>query len=312
MIETVTGALREEILGKVLMHEHIGCISNDMLHTFGKEWLDNDYLIRYSVQILKLLKEKYDVGLIVDGTPIDSGRDVKLLKEISQKSGVEIVASTGLYSYPSMITANRDEDEIASWFLKEFGRGIEGTDIKPGILKCACDDYGITADNEKRIGAMGSVQAKTGLPLYVHCLHQGDTVYKALEILESRGVNPEKTIIGHIGLRTEPEYVENIIKKGYHICIDQCHCVPDDAEKIAKNLVYLCEKGLSDKIMLSNDACIYSDFGSGKQTFVANEDIEKTWGYIFGYIYPKFLVNGGNKAIWDKMLCNNPLKIMDI
>ena len=149
MIQTVTGPVCDSTYTKILMHEHIRCASNDMLQTFGNEWLDNNFLIEYSSKILLSLKEKYNVGMIVDGTPIDSGRDIRTLEKISQKSGVKIVASTGLYSFQSMITVNRDEDEIASWFIKEFESGIEGTNIKPGILKCACDDCGITLDNAK-------------------------------------------------------------------------------------------------------------------------------------------------------------------
>lgn len=311
MIETVTGALRGKISGKILMHEHICCISNDMLHTFGKRWLDKDVLIEHAAEILKELKCRYGVEMIVDGTPIDSGRDIRVLNEVSKKSGIKIVASTGLYSFPSMITYGRDEKEIASWFLEEYENGMEGTNIKPGILKCACDDFGITEDNVKRIGAMGTVQSKTELPLYVHCMHQENTVYKALKILENKGANPEKTVIGHVGLRFDAEYLKNIINMGYYVCVDQCHCVPQDAEKISKTLVKLCEMGLSDKILLSNDACIYCDFGSGDNVLVKKDEISKGWGYIFEYIYPKFLQYGGNKIVWDKMMCENPLKIID-
>ena len=35
MIRTVTGALSEKIKGNILMHEHICCVSNDMLCVFG-------------------------------------------------------------------------------------------------------------------------------------------------------------------------------------------------------------------------------------------------------------------------------------
>lgn len=311
MIETVTGVLRQKVSGNILMHEHIACVSNDMIHTFGEKWIDKDLLIEYASKVLQDLKHRYNIEMVVDGTPIDSGRDIRVLKEVSEKSGVNIVASTGLYSYQSMITANRDEKEIASWFLEEFENGMEGINIKPGFLKCACDDFGITLDNEKRIGAMGRVQAKTGLPLYLHSFHQNDTTYKALKILENRGANPEKTVVGHVGLRAELKYLKDIIKAGYYICIDQCHIVPTEADKIGKTFVLLCEAGLTDKILLSNDACIYSDFGSGGKVFVEKNQIPETWGYIFEEIYFKFLQYGGNQAIWDKIMRDNPLKFMD-
>ena len=139
MIYTVTGIKEKTDYGKVLMHEHIGCISNDMIQAFGKEWLDKKKLADFAVDILKMMKTKYGVGMIVDGTPIDLGRDIMLIKEVSERADMPIVASTGLYHYPSQITTTNDAEEIASWFIGEFENGIEGTDIKPGILKVASD-----------------------------------------------------------------------------------------------------------------------------------------------------------------------------
>ena len=106
------------------MHEHISCVSNDMLHTFGSKWLNKNLLIENASKILSDLKNIYGVEMIVDGTPIDSGRDVRILREVSEKSGVKIVASTGLYNYPSMITYGRDETEISEWILEEIKKVV--------------------------------------------------------------------------------------------------------------------------------------------------------------------------------------------
>ena len=77
---------------------------------------------------------------------------MRILRAVSEKSGVDIVASSGLYYFENCYTMSRSEDEIASWFIDEFKLGIEGTDIKPGILKCASQDT-ITDNNRKRLRA---------------------------------------------------------------------------------------------------------------------------------------------------------------
>ena len=311
MIQTVTGALSKNFQGNVLMHEHIRCVSNDMLKAFGKKWLDDDAFIEHALKILKILKEDYAVGLIVDGTPMDLGRDVSVLRELSLRSGVEIVASSGLYNYPSMLTFNKSEEAMASWFLEEIANGIENTSIKPGILKCATDNYGITEENERRIGALARVQAQTGFPLYVHCLHQGDTARKAWRILTERGAEPSKIIMGHIA-RCPYEYIADFLDEGCYVCIDQCHCFSKDIERIAKTLVRLNERGYGERVLLSNDCCIYSDFCESGKEWTEVTQVKETFGYIFEAVREGFYKCGGDETAYQKMVGQNALKMLDI
>lgn len=314
MIYTVNGPVEASNFGNILMHEHIGCISNDLIHTFSKKWLDKEKLADFAADILEKLKLKYDLGMFVDGTPIDAGRDVLMIKAVSDKSGIPIVLSTGLYYYPSMYTCNHSESEIASWFIDEFENGMEGTDIKPGILKIASDYCGITKDNEKRLSAIAIAQNETSLPIYVHSAHSSGLVEQQLEILFRNISNPEKIIIGHVALNPEIEYVERIIDTGCYICMDQCHCSSQSAETIGKTLVALCEKGYSDRILLSNDMCIYSDFGTRNNTgfHLTAEQQSDNFGYIFNTIYNYFIENGGDEKDWTTMFKQNPVKVLDV
>ena len=113
MIQTVTEAIGKDSLGAVLMHEHISCASLSYEKAFGQGWIDRKRLKALSVEALKLLKEKHRLGLMVDGTPIDLGRNALLLKEIAELSGVKIVASTGFYYLPSIETLYNDADALA-------------------------------------------------------------------------------------------------------------------------------------------------------------------------------------------------------
>ena len=108
MIQTVTHSATKEEIGKTLIHEHIRCVSNDMLNAFGDRWLSENELTERAVKIITAMKEKYGLDTIVDGTPIDLGRNAGVLKRISELSGVKIVASSGLYHYPSFVTLSND------------------------------------------------------------------------------------------------------------------------------------------------------------------------------------------------------------
>ena len=95
MIQTVTGEIKGKELGTVLMHEHISCASLSFCAAFGEKWFDRERIKALSVETLKKMKAERGLGLFVDATPIDVGRDVLLLKAVSEKSGVSIVASSG-------------------------------------------------------------------------------------------------------------------------------------------------------------------------------------------------------------------------
>lgn len=313
MIQTVTGQIsKNEISGNTLIHEHISCVSNDMLHAFGKRWLDKDVLIEHCSKILAIMRKNYGLELMVDGTPLDLGRDAKVLKEVSERSGVKIVASSGLYIYPSMVTLSNTEEDIAGWFLDEALNGMENTSIKPGILKCATDNSGISEENERRIGALGRVQAKSNLPLYIHTLHQEGTVKKALEILMDRGANPQKIIIGHLDDSCDYEYIKKLLDYGCYVSFDRRHYTSDYTETVAKTLVKLCECGYSKRLLVSDDCCLYSDFCRDGSKWTRPEDIKDTLAYVFEDLKNAFIKYGGEKSAYDRITSQNALCIMDV
>lgn len=314
MIRTVTGKICTSDVKNVLLHEHIQCVSNDMLHVFGDDWCNNKVLAEYAAEVLTELNEKWDINLIVDGTPIDLGRNIGLLKSVSEKSGTYIVASTGLYHYPSFVTGGNDEIQIASWFLKECSEGAEKTGVFPGILKCASAYETLTRDEKKRITAMSYVAKETGLSIYVHCPHKGNIVKEQLDILLKNGVGSHQIIIGHCGLKPESDYLEEVLKSGCYISMDQCHCTQKTPGEIGKSLYELCEKGCSSRIILANDMCIYSDFSPRNLTgmHLTYKEQAENFGFVLKKIVPAFKAFGGTDEDITKMFRTNALKVLDI
>ena len=68
---------------------------------------------------------------------------------------------------------------------------------------------------------------------------------------------------------------------------------------------------ISEKILLSNDVCIYCDFGTKEDCWVTRERIPETLGYIFEKVYVKFLEFGGEEAAWKRMLNENPIRFLE-
>ena len=81
----------------MLSHEHVLCVSHAMKIGFGDKWFSTCEVIDKAVQALQQVKAECSVDTIIDGTPLNLGRDVPMLQEISRRSGVHIILSTGLY-----------------------------------------------------------------------------------------------------------------------------------------------------------------------------------------------------------------------
>ena len=314
MIQTVNGKIKKGDLGKALIHEHISCASNNFIKAFGTKWLDRDRLAGYASDVLVQAKKEYNIGLFVDGTPIDLGRDISLLKKVSEESGVEIVASSGFYYFPSLEFVSNTAQDIGELLIEEYENGIEGTGIKPGILKCATGNMGFTNDISKRFEAVCYAQRETGLPIYVHCEHKGNIAFEQIDFFKDKGVNLEKVIIGHSALRMDFDYLKKILDSGCYISIDQCHCCGREQSEIANCIIKLCDLGYGNKILISNDYCIHSDFcrlSNNGLNFEAGNHV-KNLGFVFEILYKEYIRIGGNEEAWERMTTQNTIDVLDI
>src|SRR4029453_1200272 len=129
---------------------------------------------RFITAAVDQLKRAKDEGVdtIIDCTTIDLGRDIRLTQEISRRSGMQVIASTGHWLDPSNSMRARTVEELSEFFIREIITGIEGTDIKAGIIKVAngamIDPFG-----EKVLRAAARASKATGLPITTHSPARG-------------------------------------------------------------------------------------------------------------------------------------------
>lgn len=95
MIQTVLGPVDEQALGYTLAHEHM-LLLNAQMRFAVPEWFNEEaYFARTLPRIERLRKAGVDA--VIDATPLNLGRDARILAELSRRSGLAIIASTGLY-----------------------------------------------------------------------------------------------------------------------------------------------------------------------------------------------------------------------
>ena len=131
-VMSVKGLITTQRLGNTLIHEHI------LVDFIGASQYDPTKWKREDVinKVLPYLKELKGLGCdsLIECTPNYLGRDVLLLKELSELSGLHILSNTGYYGgsdHKFLPTQAFDEtaDQLAERWVKEWTSGIDGTGI---------------------------------------------------------------------------------------------------------------------------------------------------------------------------------------
>lgn len=110
MVNSVLGPILSKDLGFTLMHEHIASINPSMIQAFPT-WFNREETINKAIDELQYAK-KQGLYTIVDATPINLGRDIRLLMEVSQKSNVNVISSTGFYHVDEPFLNNWETDRL--------------------------------------------------------------------------------------------------------------------------------------------------------------------------------------------------------
>jgi phosphotriesterase-related protein len=262
VVQTVRGPVEASKLGFTLPHEHICASSAGFLQTWPEFFGGRAQFISKVVARLKAVRDEGGVDTIVDVTPADVGRDIRLIEEVSRKSGMHIVACTGHWLYPSLSMGARTADELADFFVLEIERGIEGTDIKPGVIKVATDHEGVTPFLEKALRAAARASKSTGIPVTTHTYAADRIGEKQADIFESEGLHPAMVCLGHCDDSNDMAYLTGLAKRGYTIGMDHMTWGTRDEkaaagvlswQQRAESIKKLIDAGFCDKIFLSHD-----------------------------------------------------------
>ena len=303
-INTVTGEIPSENLGVTLTHEHIICRCEPFYGALGEAFFDRKRTVELSVRYLKHMKEKYKLQTMVDATVLNLGRDLDLLKEVSEKSEVYITSSTGLYwNYEPMVD-RKSENSLAELFL------LDAKAKKPALLKCAAENEQTVSYSKKLLSSLVKVQKETGLPIYVHT--NANLLGKDIaEYVVSIGADTNKITVGHLSDISDVQPLLDIASFGLYIGLDRLR---DDDAYLDKNVQYvktLVEKGYENKILLSHDAIIYSDFSPDDSKYQKENPDESRFTVLFRKFIPKLRNAGIPDSIINRIITENPRKMLE-
>jgi phosphotriesterase-related protein len=317
MVNTVLGPIAAESLGKTMIHEHFvfGYPGYNGDVTLGE--FNRDEALRVGMSVAERWKS-HGIKTVVDPTPNDCGRNPELLKEISERTGMNIICATGYYyegagasAYFKVRNANGvAEQEIHEMFMKEITEGIGRTGIKPGIIKLASSRGVITDYEQMFFRAAAKAQKETGITIVTHT-QEGTMGPEQAELLVAEGANPSRIVIGHMDGNTDVTYHLRTLEYGVSIAFDRfglqviAGCPMDSMRQ--EVLLQLIAKGYGNKIMLSHDTV---NFWLGRP-FVRSEKMQKlaaNWHptHIFENVIPDLMKAGITDEQIHSLFVGNP------
>ena len=312
-IETLNGPLDTAELGTVLMHEHIFNLTAEiqMVYPGFNAW-DPDVEVPKAQKTLRELKEA-GVDTIVELSPIGLGRSLPLIRGAAEGSGLNIVLATGLYTYDVLPrpwhfsgpgTLLDGDEPLDALMRSDFTDGIEGSGVKPGILKCAIDAAGLTDHVDRVVRSVCRLHRETGAPICIHTAAAHERGLDALRVLEEEGVDPARVMLAHCGDSTDLDYLEKLAPSGALLGMDRFGLdVLLPFEDRVNTVVAMCERGHADKMILSQDANCYSDwFPPGLE-----EQVSPNWHFlhVLQDVIPALLERGVSQDDVDLMMRGN-------
>jgi predicted metal-dependent phosphotriesterase family hydrolase len=203
------------------------------------------------------------LGAVVDAMPADAGRNVVKLAAISRRSGVHVVAATGLHHaryYGERHWGDLLEpQELAELFVADVQDGIDAHDLngpvlrrtphRAGVVKVAGSLEGPSARDRRVFEAAALTLARVGTALMTHC--EGGTGGVAqLVLLDGLGVPLDRVILSHTDKVVDRGYHRELLATGAYLVYDQGIRTPEDTARLVR---WMVEDGHQDRLLLGTD-----------------------------------------------------------
>jgi phosphotriesterase-related protein len=309
-VETLRGPVDTAQLGFTLMHEHVFVLSEGVPENFPSVWNEGEQV----ASAREKLRELVDLGVqtMVDLSVLGLGRDIPRLRDVAGNIPLNVIVATGLYTFNELpqYFQNREPDVMVNLFVRDITEGIQGTNVKAAVLKCATDEPGVTPGVEKVLRAVARAHRRTGVPISTHTHAATRRGLEQQTIFEQEGVDLGRVVIGHSGDTEDIGYLEELLRRGSFIGMDRFGIdVILPTEKRVATIARLCDQGYAGRMVLSHDASCYIDW---YPTELAKSTVPN-WHYrhISEDVVPALRAAGVSDDHVAEMTVNNPRRIFE-
>jgi phosphotriesterase-related protein len=248
---------------------------------------------------------------IAEMTASGWGRDVAALKEISERSGIHVIAISGFY-VEDCLPAFVDEvgiEELVDIIVQEVTVGADGTNIRTGLLKSGVGRPVIEGREAKCARAVARAQLRTGLAITTHTsassrfeVPGGNLGMQHLDLFEEEGVDPSRVIVGHADEKVDIRNLVAMARRGAYLQFDvigKLHWMLDETR--VEVLCQLVDRGYEKHLLLSSDRCremeLKAQGGPG-------------YDHVLRDFVPRLREAGFDDALLNCILVENPARVL--
>ncbi len=273
-VRTVLGDVPAAELGVCYAHEHV------IIDAGFATQATPDFLINDVARAAEELRQFYADGgrAMVDSMPCDCGRNVRKLAEVSRRSGVHLVAPTGLhlakYYDPGHWGNFYTENELAELFVADIAEGIDVHDYggplvrrtthHAGVIKIAAERT-FTARDDKVFAAAAQAHRQTGCPILTHT-EEGEGAMAQVERLRGLGVDLRHVCLSHTDRKSDVGLHRALLAMGVRVEFDSAFRWKAGERNGTRELLLALLPEFPDQIMVGMDAArrsYWRSFGGG-------------------------------------------------
>ena len=308
-VRTVLGDIPAADLGATYAHEHLVIDGGRPVE------ISADFVLNDVDRLATELRAGFAAGLraAVDMMPADCGRNPKLLAELSRRSGVHLVAATGLhhekFTGPAHWSLLATEDELADLFTSDVEDGIDERDyrgpivrrttIRAGVVKIA-GSLGGPSDRDRPIfRAAAATHLGTGVPIHTHC-EAGTGALEQVRLLADAGLPAARVSLSHVDKVVDRGYHRELLATGASVVYDQAFRWGDRENGTLQLIEWAVEDGHADHVMLGMDAA--------RQGYYAAYGGAPGLPYLLTTFIDQLEARGIGAAIRQRFFVDNPAR----
>ena len=278
-LQTIRGQVPADDLGLILPHEHLFTdLRGPSVPDYAQA--DPEDVVK---AISPFLIEAHSHGVtgIVECSTVGVGRNIQILKKLSENTPIHIIVPTGVYqeNYIPAFMKDYSIKEFAKLWVKELTKGIEDTNIQAGFIKISMSNDGPTALEIKVLKSAVIASQQTGAIISSHT-PSGDGFYNQFKIIEKEGLDSSRFIWVHANLEEDKKIHLDAAQKGVFVEFDAVGASWQAQHKMADYTLSLIGAGYSENILLSHDAGWYqpgNPNGEPEDGYRGFADLSKTF-----------------------------------
>lgn len=340
-IRTVLGDIPAQSAGITLTHEHLRYAYAGCEFDHRNVWDLQETATRVA-DVVGEGDRRYGIHTIVDLTPAEIGRHPELFAEVSRRTRVNVVATTGFFPESAGMGIpfhwrRQSVECVTEMLVRDLTEGMvyDGklTPYKAGILKASTGGLGpaqptpigpdgrrIGTHERRVIAAVARAQRAVGCAINTHTQPMDyaftNPGIELLDELERGGADPSRVIIGHAFVHPRVNQLLEICERGACLQIDhigipwQNESAEQLDELIAAAVSEVAAAGYLDRLVFS-----YDRFFSHARGPVTEEEPEQLnelvpIGYIFDNFATRLERKGFGKDELHKVLVENPARLL--